>query len=343
MKEKKQIIDSVTELQPEAKTRGRTAPLANPLNSDTAIITTKQQYLPRSSVVMRLLEIREDPLAYFMPTKNSSGVCAPPPGLAPELSELFTRLAPLPTYSKRKAPSQVDSPSKRSRKEDDIEVARRAESIVPSEGIDFNIEQPHLEDLQFGDQPGPIDDFRLETPEAAQNLGRDKSVLSDRSRLSSVAPGGEFEDRMTDSTCPVAVFDSQPSQTQSNQSAEREEELESPEFGKGYSKNTLKALSIIRRELSGDESDPAKIMSFEQTTNKVCLHCLLVLQSFLSTLHQASRRAASSFFFELLVLGTRDCIQVRQPSSFSDIQVAAKARLWDHHQQHPDIEQNSAL
>lgn len=45
---------------------------------------------------------------------------------------------------------------------------------------------------------------------------------------------------------------------------------------------------------------------------------------------QASRRAASSFFFELLVLGTRDCIQVSQKTSFADIQIQAKDRLWEH-------------
>ena len=44
---------------------------------------------------------------------------------------------------------------------------------------------------------------------------------------------------------------------------------------------------------------------------------------------QASRRAAASFFFEMLVLATRDCVQVSQPSQFGNIEVRAKDKLWE--------------
>ncbi len=43
---------------------------------------------------------------------------------------------------------------------------------------------------------------------------------------------------------------------------------------------------------------------------------------------QASKRAASTFFFELLVLGTRDCVTLDQAEPFGDIEVRAKDRLW---------------
>ena len=44
---------------------------------------------------------------------------------------------------------------------------------------------------------------------------------------------------------------------------------------------------------------------------------------------QASRRAASAFFFELLVLGTRDCIKLTQSKAFENIEIRGKAKLWE--------------
>lgn len=44
---------------------------------------------------------------------------------------------------------------------------------------------------------------------------------------------------------------------------------------------------------------------------------------------QASKRAAASFFFELLVLGTRDCVKLDQPERYGDISVQAKPKLFD--------------
>ena len=43
---------------------------------------------------------------------------------------------------------------------------------------------------------------------------------------------------------------------------------------------------------------------------------------------QASRRAASSFFFELLVLGTRDCLKLSQSGPYENIEVRAKDKLF---------------
>jgi len=106
-KDKKQIIDAVTEIQNQLRdNRGRAAALANPLNTDTSIITSEQHYLPRSSIVMRLMEIRDDPISYFLPTQakgTSSIFSAAPPGLTPELAALFARSMPS-TPLKRKDP-----------------------------------------------------------------------------------------------------------------------------------------------------------------------------------------------------------------------------------------------
>ena len=44
---------------------------------------------------------------------------------------------------------------------------------------------------------------------------------------------------------------------------------------------------------------------------------------------QASRRAAAAFFFELLVLGTRDCVKLGQEEPYANIEVRAKDKLWE--------------
>ena len=279
IKDKKQIIDSVTELQNEmsrSNNRGRTGGNANPLNTDTTSITTKQQFLPRSSIVMRLLEIREDPVTYFLSNQSKAHgtvFSAAPPGLTPELAELFARAIPASSLKRKGAPPE-DSPSKRSRK-DEVEVARRAESAVPSEA-QLNFE-PYTHDqdagLEFPDQSGLVDDFQLEIPEVGQDLdgGRARSVVTDRSRQSSIAPGMIDEDgHVMDDSCPVAIFDvGQPSQTQASQAVDQDQ-AENQENQTGYSKNTIKALGLIRKELQPTEDDePVKAMSFKKMTTKV--------------------------------------------------------------------------
>jgi len=155
-----------------------------------------------------------------------------------------------------------------------------------------------------------MDDFQMDIGE---DLERGKSVgLTDLSRLST--PPAEMllddgDETYADLACPIATFDLRPSQSQT---AEKEGEAADNE-GKGYSKNTVKALAIIRKELQPavEEETEDKALSFNKMSDK------------------ASRRAASSFFFELLVLGTRDCIQLSQDKPFENIEIRAKAKLWE--------------
>lgn len=80
---------------------------------------------------------------------------------------------------------------------------------------------------------------------------------------------------------------------------------------KGYSKNTVKALALIRRDLQPAHGGQEPVMSFARMSQK------------------ASRRAASAFFFELLVLGTRDCIKLTQSAAFENIEIRATPKLWE--------------
>ena len=319
-KEKKQIIDSVIELAdgPGARPGRR---LGAPDISD---ILAEQHFLPRSTMVMRLMEIRDDPLAHFLPTKvtpEGTFFNAGPPGLAPELSELFMRPLQGVLPSKKRGASPDKGGRKKPRveesiHEEEVEQGRRDASVapsvaIPSEALGGRASFAPEGGFDFGDVSGGMDDFRMDVggdfPVAHDEVAaeRAKSVApSERSRMSTPAiEAEEGEGTYADVSSAIAVFDFRSSQSQ--ESANEGE-------GKGYSRNTVKALGIVRRELQPEDDGEEKMISFAQVS------------------HKASRRAASAFFFELLVLGTRDCVKLSQSASFENIEVRAKDKLWEH-------------
>ncbi|RXW13676.1 hypothetical protein EST38_g12180 [Candolleomyces aberdarensis] len=337
VREKKQIIDSVTELN-EGATGARRDRLADALPlKDIGNIVTEQHFLPRSSLTMRLMEIREDPLNHFLPTltkDNQSYFCAAPPGIAGDLMDLFLRPVDAGN-TKRRHVSPTENGNKRMRlEEEEVEQGRRAMSVAQSPAP-FSVRgEPMGGDLEFGDQSMQFDDYQLDVPAGEENVAlegaRSRSVSiapSQRSRHSTPGMDGvwpEGDESYADSACPIAIFDSRPSQTQATQ-----EEVDVPELQeegveeKGYSKNTVKALTLIRKELQPseeEEQDAPASMSFKTMSTK------------------ASRRAAASFFFELLVLGTRDCVKLEQGGSFKDIGIQGKPKLWQVQQKHAAME-----
>lgn len=226
---------------------------------------------------------------------------------------------------RRGSPAAAPS-SKRARVEgsvagddEDIEQLRRESSRAPSVALGSEVLGGRASmgpGLEFGDISGNVEDFQMDIPEeVSQGLERrvrSKSVLSDLSRMSTPvpenAPLDEGEESYADVTCPIATFDDRGSQSQDA----------GHDDGKGYSKNTVKALRIIRQELQPVPEEPDKVISFKKMSEK------------------ASRRAASSFFFELLVLGTRDCINVGQADHYDNIEIRAKNKLWER-QRHTSV------
>ena len=82
----------------------------------------------------------------------------------------------------------------------------------------------------------------------------------------------EGDESYADLSCPIAMFDSrQPTQTQT-QTQDEQEVPENVAEDKGYSKNTVKALAVIRRELQPNAEEPEedKYMSFNNMAQKVC-------------------------------------------------------------------------
>lgn len=291
-KEKKQIIDSVTELEdgPGAKAgRGRNAGLGAALKKDVSGIITEHHFLPRSAIVMRLLEIREDPLAHFLPTKttpNGTFFCAAPPGLAPELSEMFMRPLNHAINPKRRGASPSGrGPNKKPRLEEDEDVEQgvRAGSVVPSIGLGSDALGGRgdsigpVDGFDFGDNTGMgMDDFQMDLGLGGEDGERGKTPLTDLSRLSTpMADGMDGEETSyANAECLIAGMDSRPSQQTQSQSQAVEKDAAEGE-GKGYSKNTVKALGIIRKELQptadeGEQEEEEKVLSFRKMADKVC-------------------------------------------------------------------------
>ncbi|KIY44387.1 hypothetical protein FISHEDRAFT_51390, partial [Fistulina hepatica ATCC 64428] len=327
-KEKKQIIDTVIELD------GR--PGAGQAARDVSGILTEQRFLPRSVTVMRMLAIRQDPLSHFAPTMvgpEGSFFYGGPPGLPPQLAELF--MVPVNTSTGKRHRASPQSPNKRPRleetteemdKEQQLEAGRRDSSVVPSVVAGGDVlgrrSAPPEAGLDFGDQTMAFEDFQLGAgddhvqfePMDVDIVRQPSEPLSELTRTPTPGVGEpmfEEEDMSyADASCPIAAFDDR-SDSQRSSESQRQPVGE----GKGYSRNTVKALGIVRRELRPVEGEEVedRVMSF----NKMAI--------------KASRRAAASFFFELLVLATRDSITVSQSAPFENIEVRARDKLWERH------------
>lgn len=267
-REKKQIIDSVTEL-------GKN--VLGGVNVDVSDILEEPHFLPRSTVVMRLLEFKYDPVSHFLPTKTTQdGVffVAAPPGLAPELTELF--MAPIGGSHKRRATTPGGKDAKKQRldgsevgDDEEVEQGRRAESLAPR-GSDILGRSSLAPDLGTD---VPFEDFQLEAPEFEPGQadvtldGRGQSLApSALSRLSTPAPFDDDEVRKRDDNYALASFDTGLSQSDADPVQ--------PE-GKGYSRNSVRALGIIRRELkpvdSEEDAAEEKFVSFNNIADMVCV------------------------------------------------------------------------
>ena len=258
--------------------RGRNGHVGSQM--DVSEILTKPQFLPRSRSVMRLLDIRQDPLAHFVPTRTTTtGVyfCAGPPGLAPELAEMFMRLIHNILGPKRRDTSP-DKPNKKARLDkeniEDVEQARRAGSVAPSLGIGSDVlrrgsigpggDLDHGYD--FGDNTGTVDDYQFNL-DMDTDLGGVAGLERARSKSRFSTPAGdeafdEGRETFADSSCPIAMFDERPSQSQSQQEAAEQD-------GKGYSRTTVKALQVIRKELHPRPGRSEKVMNFQEMSHKV--------------------------------------------------------------------------
>lgn len=366
-KTRKQIVDALTEL-PESQFGGLSQSLSQGgvgQAANLADILTEERYLPRSRAYLRLLSIREDPFAHFMPfadpsNKDKSSQFIGPNGLASELSELFT--FDLGAMRRRRAAALTDDdgPNKRARLvqdyDDEMGVARRAQQGRESVGFgDMDQDQSGFDFSMGGDGgfdvPGMDASMALDLGEDGLRRSSRKSRaeleaegdaetgrLPALSRLST--PGvddGGLESMAVSSTNPLAVFDVRPAEESQSAAALAGEEAASAlrtsedaeASNKGWSKTTVRALRVLRSQLSTspataaeDSQTQSRFIEIDDETSEKKL-------SFQKISNNASRRAAAGFFFEMLVLGTKDCVKLEQDEAYGDIKVAAKSKLWN--------------
>ncbi|KAH8919242.1 hypothetical protein BT69DRAFT_1322288 [Atractiella rhizophila] len=305
------------------------------------------QFLPKSKCHLRLLEIDADPLAYYFPHLSSDPkmefiyASAYDSLLAPELEEVFK----LPKKRNRRvleeAENEKDRGAKRAREstteEEDVEHPRRRDVTgTPSRGMENILDGM---DPSFGSVGGmgldmgldmgagfQLDDMPMEEERVKERRRREVTASSGLDEMGLL--GGDVDlsmgqgFKLDEGVSILSIFDEQlANESQANATQQKSLLVDDEETFRedvvqsksGWSKNTVKALKVLNNELmGGDEEESRKeVVSFDNVAEK------------------ASKRAAASFFFELLVLNSRACVKLSQPEPFGDIEVKPQPKLWE--------------
>lgn len=263
---------------------------------------------------MALLEIRKDPVAYFMPTivrPEGNMFYAGPPGMVPELAEMF--MVPARGTRRRQESQPADTrPPKKPRttaatpeeeeEEEDVQQRRRDSAAPPSEGfggvgdISDNFGADTTADfggagMEFdqpfelgGDEGGMGEPMEIDvagpaTPKARASVRRSVAPADDT--RSTPGLGDDVGEGYDPDACPIGVFDQRKkegeTQTQTQTQSLESDDMEDSRAqmsNKGYSKNTVTALGILQRGLEGDADEDEKYLSFAKLSNNVRLICL---------------------------------------------------------------------
>lgn len=263
---KRQIVDSITEIQGDIESS-----YSRFDDTQDAVGTMgEQQFLRKSPIVLRLLEIHNNPTTHFFNGKGKqqhSLHCAAPSGLGSELIRLFMRPAGRHLALKRSlSPSEQpsfkrprnenieempDAELERGRKDASPTASLRLGSDVLRRSIDFDIVAEDRT-TYFDDQMDVRqDNFELELDMPSAHVPK---LPQEQERADVV------DETLADDTCPLADFSS---------GSLRHSE---PSVGSGsFSKNTLKAMEIIRKDLvSSGPSGTLKTLNFQALSDKAC-------------------------------------------------------------------------
>ncbi|EGG10161.1 uncharacterized protein MELLADRAFT_94547 [Melampsora larici-populina 98AG31] len=334
-KAKTQLVDTVTEL--EGNGLGRTGGMGSQGGSQNMGATTSRadkiaaglylepNYLPKNRYELACLEIRLNPRQnrYLPKTVTEGGsqwLLAAPPGICAELTDLFKFPAPAAHAPTRAGRSRLleDDPVRgdteqgqmtRSRSMESELGRRREEGLGEGEttGMMMGLEDGQMfeEEFRFEMQSNP--DQPLD--DAQSNPRRSPTAAVEEVSRPARAEG---ESSLLD------LFD-ELSDTQLTQSSIKESSTQDGSKGSTtkWSKNTVKALKVLKSQfVEHDEED----LNEEGGNKKI---------SFEKVSEKATKRAASSFFFELLVLTTRDCLKLEQTRPYGPIEVEKQDRLWE--------------
>ncbi|KIR29697.1 cohesin complex subunit SCC1 [Cryptococcus deuterogattii 99/473] len=289
--------------------------------ADRAAILGAEHFIPADVELLQLNEIVSDPTSHFLPTLKIGGenwTAVAPLGLAPELTELFAFPSNVLRKGRGLEEAEEDRLAKRARVEGEVEpeeqIRRAEEEVEVVRRHEFEIGyEPEAFAPAFGGDEGdygigqemPMEPFGVSPP--TFRVSRGPSLAP--SRAESIAREAEYEGLEGEFT--LAMFDTRSSraaESQVSQVPSSPSRAEAQREG-APGKYTSMAMDLLRNELQAIEEED-KVVSFEKLAEK------------------ATKRAASTFFFELLSLGTRDCIRLEQPEAFGDIKIRGKDKLW---------------
>lgn len=266
-------------------------------NAEDCDIIDEERFIPINPEASRLRDIMDDPASHFLPTikvGSDTLIFSGPTGLAPELTELFSFSSNVLRRSRDEPePERAPPAAKRQRIQpavsEEVEMeVGRLQSAVPSE-------VPMDLNLDFGDNMDFGGDMTLDMGEPM----REPSIPL--SRATSAAPVASGES-------PISIFDTRTRNAAGDLESQATQRAGDDEDTGGFSKTSAMAMGVLRREIEAIESHDK--VSFDKLARG------------------ASKRAATTFFFELLVLGTRDAVTLSQEKAFGPIEVQGKQRLW---------------
>lgn len=344
-RKRKQIIDSRTQLDDSTQKRQTTQGTAG-------IVLAEPSFLPAKRNHLHLLELQADPIkgvSPFLQADNARQIFHSARTLAPELSKLFTVDASALLRRRMELIEDVTQvparPQKRIRaegeeeeeQEDDFasEIGRRAVDTQMQLGAGADLTFESIDDYDpFANQPegeislGPAG-FDLDIAEQSiqtglrrsqrkrpTNIEEDLEAEEERRRRIAFQEegalgrlgtpeegsviGSSYEDVSPTPSYPLRAFDAP---------SGGDVTAASSASAVGMSRNAIRAIKVLKTKLSPEDEEEGEMQFSEVTKN-------------------ASRRAASAFFFEILALGTKDCLRVDQEDPFGEIKIKAKPGLW---------------
>ncbi|CAG8745272.1 17989_t:CDS:2, partial [Racocetra fulgida] len=281
------------------------------------LIVDEPSFLQASRNLLRIGEIRQTGASYYLDLNV-------PHNLMPQFHHLFARkrlrMTPSPPpddYNQEEdvqaGPSRIDKPINEEPTEyentntyDDLDVQNTYNSPVPDQeeiekekGRDKTHKKTDKESVVEQSLVTPVESTS-EHDDAENNF----DMISHHENDNALDVTSPIDDGESSYSRGITIFDQdepQDQQTTGNES--------------GYSKNTVKAMRLLRDKCRGEVSDRANGKSKSPAQ---------VVVSYESVVGTAKRQDAVKLFFELLVLNTKDVIHVKQDQPYGDIEILCK-------------------
>ncbi|RKO86029.1 hypothetical protein BDK51DRAFT_32011 [Blyttiomyces helicus] len=289
---------------------------------DTSDICRNEQYVPISRQMQRFAEIRSQGVAYFLDNH--------PDDMPPELQILFANrwrdVVPVvdpvtdsPRVSPKKRRRAASTPNEEredSKRLDDAPIhydePRDDFEANPATGDDNSFNPPTFDDTLTFDDPlahatddNGVPDGLLDLDAAREEF--ELGLLRDGEAVKKRRRGGVEEEPLEDENTEEANADEalidEPDIFNFDESADTPNE-------NGLSRSTVRTIKVLQASFGQQETAGTKTVRYSDMTAS------------------ARRPEAVRFFFELLVLKTKNMVDVKQEEAFGDIEISPKDGLY---------------